>query len=205
MYIHLIAIKSIFESRFQKIRSPVFNYSAVYYGNSEISETSPVHTAKKGGTMKNIIILTHGEFSKGITQSCRMIIGEAAIPLALSIQPDSSADMVNSMLENALCDYPKDETIVLLTDIPGGSTTRSALSMLNTHTNLIIVSGLNLGLLLEIAVLESTGDLMEDRSLIEEIIADSRTTIQIVGDSTISSSDYSTGADSLAFADSDEL
>ncbi|WP_352397366.1 hypothetical protein [[Clostridium] aminophilum] len=155
--------------------------------------------------MKNIIILTHGEFSRGITQSCRMILGDAAAPLALSIRPDSSTDMVNSMLENAICAYPTNETVVLLTDIPGGSTTRSALSMLNTHSNLIVVSGLNLGLLLEIAVLETADDLMEDRAQIEEILAEARSSLQIVGDSAGASSDSYEHTESPDSADSGEL
>lgn len=199
MYIHFVTINSN-----SRIRTP---QTCILF--PDIPQLMPtihsVSTGQEDKTMKNIIILTHGEFSRGITQSCRMILGDVAAPLALSIRPDSSTDMVNSMLENAICAYPKNETVVLLTDIPGGSTTRSALSMLNTHSNLIIVSGLNLGLLLEIAVLETAGNLPEDRAQIEEILAEARTSLQIVGDSAGASSDFCEFAESPDSADSGEL
>ncbi len=199
MYIHFVTINS-----YSRIRTP---QTCILF--PDIPRLMPtihsVSTNQEDKTMKNIIILTHGEFSRGITQSCRMILGDAAAPLALSIRPDSSTDMVNSMLENAICAYPTNETVVLLTDIPGGSTTRSALSMLNTHSNLIVVSGLNLGLLLEIAVLETADDLMEDRAQIEEILAEARSSLQIVGDSAGASSDSYEHTESPDSADSGEL
>ena len=199
MYIHFVTFNSKSE-----VRTP---QTCILF--SDIPRLMPtihsVSTNQEDKTMKNIIILTHGEFSRGITQSCRMILGDVAAPLALSIRPDSSTDMVNSMLENAICAYPKNETVVLLTDIPGGSTTRSALSMLNTHSNLIVISGLNLGLLLEIAVLETAGDLMEDRAQIEEILAEARSSLQIVGDSAGASSDSCEHTESPDSDDSGEL
>ena len=41
--------------------------------------------------MKNIVLLTHGEFSKGIAQSCRFILGDVQNLKALSITLEESA------------------------------------------------------------------------------------------------------------------
>ncbi len=141
--------------------------------------------------MKNIILLTHGDFSKGITQSCNMIIGDEVKPIPLSIQLDTSISAVHEMLDVNINKFPENETVFLMTDIPGGSTTRAAISMLSNHKNLVVISGLNLGLLLEISMLELTGNPMEDQKVVREIIEQVKDTIKVINDIADSSSELS--------------
>ena len=76
--------------------------------------------------MSNIILLTHGDFSKGIAQSCRFILGEAANLIPLSITMETGIEEALGMLRAALAKFEEEEPVIILTDIPGGSTTQAA-------------------------------------------------------------------------------
>ena len=102
--------------------------------------------------MSNIILLTHGDFSKGIAQSCRFILGEAANLIPLSITMETGIEEALGMLRDALAKFEEEEPVIILTDIPGGSTTQAAVRVLGDRDNLYLVSGMNLGLLKEKAI-----------------------------------------------------
>ena len=93
--------------------------------------------------MKNIILLTHGEFSKGIAQSCRFILGDVPNLTALSITLDESVAQTKAMIENAWKAFDNSAPTILITDIPGGSTTQSAIGILTEHPDFYLVSGLS--------------------------------------------------------------
>lgn len=77
--------------------------------------------------MKNIILLTHGEFSKGIAQSCQFILGEVENLAALSITLDETVEETRGMILDAMQAFGNDAPTLLITDIPGGSTTQAAI------------------------------------------------------------------------------
>ncbi len=83
--------------------------------------------------MKNIILLTHGEFSKGIAQSCRFILGDVPNLTALSITLNESVAQTKAMIEDAWKAFGNSAPTILITDIPGGSTTQSAIGILAEH------------------------------------------------------------------------
>lgn len=77
--------------------------------------------------MKNIVLLTHGEFSKGIAQSCRFILGEVQNLKALSITMDENIAQTKQKLNDAIASFENDWPTILITDLPGGSTTQAAI------------------------------------------------------------------------------
>jgi len=101
--------------------------------------------------MKKVLILTHGKFAEGIADSLRMIAGEQDIT-PLCILDDDSPKEVESRLMAYLDQTKPDDTVIIMTDIPGGSSTKSALPLIQTHENVHVVTGLNLALLLEIVL-----------------------------------------------------
>lgn len=132
--------------------------------------------------MKNIILLTHGEFSKGIAQSCRFILGDVPNLTALSITLNESVEETKAMLENAWKDFHNSAPTLLVTDIPGGSTTQSAIRFLAGHPEVYLVSGLCLGLLLSLVMLELTDDREENLSNIRALIEEAKDTLTLVND-----------------------
>lgn len=132
--------------------------------------------------MKNIILLTHGEFSKGIAQSCRFILGDVPNMVSLSITLNESVAEIQSMIETAWHAFGNQDSTILVTDIPGGSTTQSAMQVLKGHPDIYLVSGLNLGLLLSLATLELTDDREENLRNIRETVAEAKETLVLVND-----------------------
>ena len=145
--------------------------------------------------MSNIILLTHGDFSKGIAQSCRFILGEAANLIPLSITMETGIEEVLGMLRDAVAKFDEKEPVIILTDIPGGSTTQAAVRVLGDRDNLYLVSGMNLGLLIELAVTEFDEDRAGNEELIREAVEQAKSNLMLI----------STAADGDVLADDDEL
>ena len=132
--------------------------------------------------MKNIILLTHGEFSKGIAQSCRFILGDVPNLTALSITLDESVEQTKAMIDDAWKAFGNLRPTILITDIPGGSTTQSAIRILAEHPDFYLVSGLCLGLLLSLAMLELTDDREENLKNIRAVVEEAKDTLMLVND-----------------------
>lgn len=130
--------------------------------------------------MKNIILLTHGDFSKGIAQSSRFIVGEVKLMTSLSITLNESIEETREMIEMAWKSFDNNLPTVIVTDLPGGSTTQAAIKTLPEHNDFYLVSGLNLGLLLELIMLPMTDDRVENLKQIKQVIESARTTITLV-------------------------
>ena len=71
--------------------------------------------------MKNIVLLTHGEFSKGIAQSCRFILGEVQNLKALSITMDENIAQTKQKLNDAIASFENDWPTILITEYHTGS------------------------------------------------------------------------------------
>lgn len=102
--------------------------------------------------MKQILILTHGELANGFKDSVRMIAGEVPNLTAQCVSIDETIETVKERITAfiASCD-PMDHKVIL-TDIPGGSTTQAAFTFINTKEKVHVVAGINLGLVLEIVL-----------------------------------------------------
>lgn len=132
--------------------------------------------------MKNIILLTHGDFSKGIAQSSRYILGEVENLTPLSITLNETIDETKGMIESAWRAFHNDLPTIILTDLPGGSTTQAALSYLADNPGLYLISGLNLGLLLDIVMLDLTQDYETNLKLLRESAEESKENIKLLND-----------------------
>ena len=132
--------------------------------------------------MNHLILLTHGELSKGIRHSLGFILGEIADVTALSLRMDTSMEESRAMLEGALAACPAGEPVVVATDLPGGSTTQCALSVLPAHDNMYLVSGLNLALLMGLTMLELTGDREADLAALRECVEEAKESLLVVSD-----------------------
>ena len=99
------------------------------------------------------------------------------------------------MLRDAVAKFDEKEPVIILTDIPGGSTTQAAVRVLGDRNNLYLVSGMNLGLLIELAVTEFDEDRAGNEELIREAVEQAKSNLMLI----------STAADGDVLADDDEL
>lgn len=135
--------------------------------------------------MKNIILLTHGEFSKGIAQSCRFILGEVPNLTPLSITLNETVAETKAMVENVMDAFGNDARTLLITDMPGGSTTQAAIQVLADHPEVYLVTGLNLGLLVALIMFEPGDDRTANLEVLRQIIAQAKDTMTLVNDVTV--------------------
>ena len=118
---------------------------------------------------RHVILASHGEFSKGLRDSLKMILGELAEDVrAYSLYPGENAADFKTALENEIKDC-KDTEFVILTDVFGGSVC-NALMTLSIYENVKVFAGMNFNMAAE--VLTSVVPL--DESAVEEIVDTAR-------------------------------
>ncbi len=117
--------------------------------------------------MAKIILASHGGLSKGMKDSVSMIVGDLAKDIeTYSLFPGQNPeDFYQEVLKEA---KESDEQILILCDIKGGSV-HTALSKLAVLDNVMVFSGMNMGLVLDAVMKGLNGklELTEANDLIE--------------------------------------
>lgn len=112
---------------------------------------------KKGNSgMVHIMIASHGPMAAAMVESARLIIGNSAndIP-AISVTMDTSRAEICRAVEAVLDKISPEDTVLALTDIYGGSVAR-VLAEYAQAKKLDVIAGMNLGILLDAALLKDT-------------------------------------------------
>ncbi|KPI51458.1 PTS mannose transporter subunit IIC [Clostridioides difficile] len=126
--------------------------------------------------MRKIILASHGEFSKGLLDSVKMIVGDLANCVSsYSLYPGQSAsdfalELEKIILEEKECEY------IILSDLYGASVCTAMLRLTNLH-NVNLFSGMNLNMVLELLTRFSDKLTTKD---VEELVKESRMGIQSV-------------------------
>ena len=117
--------------------------------------------------MAKIILASHGGLSKGMKDSVSMIVGDLATDIeTYSLLPGQNPeDFYQEVFKEA---KESDEQILILCDIKGGSV-HTALSKLAVLDNVMVFSGMNMGLVLDAVMKGLNGklELAEANDLIE--------------------------------------
>lgn len=100
--------------------------------------------------MSRVIFASHGGLSKGMKDSVSMIVGDLAKDLeTYSLLPgENPEDYYQELYKQA---NESNEQILVLCDIKGGSV-HTALSKLAVLDNVVVFSGMNMGLALDIVL-----------------------------------------------------
>lgn len=118
---------------------------------------------------RQLILASHGEFSKGLRDSLKMILGEMAEGIrAYSLYPGENASDFKEELEAEIRERP-DTEFVILTDVFGGSVC-NALMLLSVYDNVKLFAGMNFNMAAE--VLTESVPLSE--KAVEEILGTAR-------------------------------
>lgn len=116
--------------------------------------------------MFGIIVGTHGEFAKGIVQSCEMIYGSRDKLKAVTLVPGEGPDDVVAKYEQAIKELGT-EKILFLNDLMGGSPYNAACRLVATNENYGIVAGVNLPMLI---AMSSAQDMNDDTVTLAELM-----------------------------------
>ena len=132
--------------------------------------------------MVHIVVATHGYFAKGILDSIKLICGEQEniTYFCAYVDGESMEDgdsEITSKLENLLDSFPKEDEVVVLVDLLGGSVCNEFIKMTDRRS-FHLIAGLNLGLLMQFVF--TSEELTKEK--INEIIGEARQSIVYVND-----------------------
>ena len=129
--------------------------------------------------MKHVVLLTHCHLCEGFASALQVISGMENSLTLISMEAQDSPDTMTQRVKQVLDSFPAEDPLILMTDIPVGSTTQIAIPFLETFPNLYILTGLNLGLLLEITLNPMEGDIS---AILREAVEASRQTLLFIND-----------------------
>ena len=107
--------------------------------------------------MRKIILASHGELSKGMLNSLNMIVGEEMTKnvFTYSLYPGESPVTFANDLREQMEQNVEDE-YVIVADVLGGSVHMALSQVVNNLHNVILFSGMNMAMLLELIVCPQT-------------------------------------------------
>ncbi len=128
--------------------------------------------------MKYVVMVSHGEFAKGLKTSLKMLSGEREDVIACGLEDGKSADEFAEVFAETIAKIKEDDAIILLADIVGGSPLTTALNVLGqkgmlAHTTTI--GGMNLPLALTCLLMK---DNMEGPAFVETVLSEAKTALQ---------------------------
>lgn len=91
------------------------------------------------------IICGHGKFAEGLISAVDEITGKGSILLGISNKEFGGQELERHLRE----ELKRTAAVVLFTDLPGGSATMAARRILRDTPGVVLVTGTNLGLLLD--------------------------------------------------------
>ncbi|QAT62819.1 MULTISPECIES: PTS galactosamine/N-acetylgalactosamine transporter subunit IIA [Tissierellales] len=119
--------------------------------------------------MIGTIITGHGMFASGMLSSLKLIVGEMENIFAVDFSPENSPEDLEKELKQVLKKLSLCDSIVIFTDIMGGTPFKTSVTLTVELKNCYIIYGTNLPLLLEFSMLEKENNDMI--SLINQCIS----------------------------------
>lgn len=112
--------------------------------------------------MAYIIIMSHGNLASQFLKSAEMIAGKLTNFQAVDMKLDDGIDGTRLKLKRALDKVPNHEKVLILTDLFGGTPCNVAIMTAAQNPQIIsVVSGVNLGMILECAMDTNRVDLVQ--------------------------------------------
>ena len=99
-----------------------------------------------------LILVSHGNLGEQILESAKFIVGEIEGAHIVSMTMEDGLEGTKDKLGKILSSLPAGTESLILADIPGGTPCNAAIEKLFQADNIRLVTGLNLGMLLEYAL-----------------------------------------------------
>ena len=109
------------------------------------------------------VVIGHGDFAAGLVSAVRQICGRADVFAAVS-----NRDYPAEELERVVAAHVEAGAQVVFTDLPAGSAATAARRVMRAHPALVLVTGANLGSLLEFAMAEVKDPLEAAKTAVEK-------------------------------------
>ena len=100
--------------------------------------------------MIGVIVSGHGNFSTGITSSLKLFAGELSDYQMVDFLPEDSAESLTGKIKEAIAELKECHSILVLTDLTGGTPYNVSVKLKATTTvPMEVIGGVNLGALIE--------------------------------------------------------
>lgn len=114
----------------------------------------------EGCSMIGMVLVTHGQLAKEFIATLEHIVGPQSQIAMVCIGPEDDVEQRHKHILDSVLAVDSGEGVVLLTDMFGGTPSNLAMSVMD-RTNIDVIAGINLPMLIKIARLRQTQPLAE--------------------------------------------
>ena len=119
------------------------------------------------GNMIGVLIVTHGGLAREFRSALEHVVGPQEQIETISIGPDDDLEMRRSDMLSALARVDTGKGVVVLTDMFGGTPSNLAISAMD-QSNVEVIAGVNLPMLVKLATIRNGCRLQEAITLAQE-------------------------------------
>lgn len=109
--------------------------------------------------MVGIVVVSHGNMAEGMIDAARMIVGEMESVATVSLKESDAVEDLINRVEAAVDEVDQGEGALILVDAFGASPFNASARLAMNRKNVEVISGMNLPMLLELAVQREGQDL----------------------------------------------
>jgi len=106
-----------------------------------------------------IVVVSHGDMAEGMIDAARMIVGSMESVTTVSLKESDAVEDLMGRIEIALNEVEQGEGALILVDAFGASPFNASARLAMERKNVEVISGMNLPMLLELAVQREGQDL----------------------------------------------
>jgi len=99
-----------------------------------------------------IVVVSHGDLAAGMIDAARMIVGSMEYVVPVSLKESDAVEDLMGRIETALSEVDQGEGALILVDAFGASPFNASARLAIGRKNVEVISGMNLPMLLELAV-----------------------------------------------------
>lgn len=129
--------------------------------------------------MKKILLITHGTLCEGFKSAIKIICGESEKLDSIVLSTEETIEIMMNHIQDYVNQCDNSDKIFILTDIPVGTTTKSAVPFLFSEYQVYLITGINLGLLLAIILTDLE---QETENQLRQLIEEAKTTMLFMND-----------------------
>lgn len=111
--------------------------------------------------MIGMVVVTHGRLAEEFIAAMEHVVGPQTALQAISIGPDDDMEKRRQDILDAVDQVNEGDGVILLTDMFGGTPSNLAISIMDS-TNVEVIAGINLPMLIKLASVRTTNATMEE-------------------------------------------
>ncbi|MCC3860276.1 PTS sugar transporter subunit IIA [Pseudemcibacter aquimaris] len=117
--------------------------------------------------MIGMVVVTHGRLAEEFIAAMEHVVGPQSALQAISIGPDDDMEQRRQDILDAVSFVDEGNGVILLTDMFGGTPSNLAISIMDS-TNVEVIAGINLPMLIKLASVRQSGTMEEAVSAAQE-------------------------------------